>query len=1397
MKKHMLSLVAACAAAVVGFAEGTSAEILAKIGSSTNPDKVEAIDLGNNMYALRFAGAQTSTFTFSSKCTVKEALVVGGGGAGGGDCGAGGGGGGLIHLTDLSSEYGVNDALSLTVGAGGAVSGEKKKGTPGGHSQLSMDGTTYTAFGGGGGGQWTSGGNDKPVPGSDGTGCGAGAIGSGGVGTTTMDTSIPGYYANSGGGSSGITNAGGGGGGAGSEGAAVITDGKIGGNGGDGLQLSITGEPVYYAAGGGGGSGVSTSTRGLGGQGGGGDGGLAASGKVGLSATGYGCGGGGGGGGNKGSSKGGAGSDGVVILVVLRSSEKAEFNVIVSSNAAGYDNWTAELMFVGLDENSSPAQAYLTLSKNSDGSNPVIDNQPFGAPQSEEYTAFSATIPDLEPSTTYYAFIRATNKAGEEANADRIEFKTLTPTAPTGSFRLLDLGSDSQTFEATLDDFGDGSTNAVLTMELSTTAGFDEIAASASVTVDATGAQTLTVSGLESGVLYYSRLKIDNSWHVPYVTALQSYATRAQVECAGIGYTTTETGFDVSVSISYVSVDDATVTLFADGVQVGEAQTITAVGNYSFAVTADANSVLLNAVVEYGATEKEFTITATKGTTSRIVGNVADHASAATALKVNPGDQITLPPLVGLGSYRILNNSFLSRDGMVLTAVKPGIVGVECYDASGALATTMAVIVLPEQIGSGNIYIRAETTDQDWHSQDNWLTADGAVATDYPHNADDIAIIPRLSNGQYFKVKEDISLGGLYVGVIKSGVSSTYYIQRADGVKTIPVVTFARTDGETLAIQVCGNNQDAANARRTTLQFGDSNNKLGFRYEVDTVFDGGWDGVNANCACGRPAYAANCTNTIPAGVTFMLRNIDTTGTDAGCTFAAPALAGEGVFWNRSGANIRFESSRMSDLFTGVIRDSSHGNKQIWRSGPSYFYSAAVTNASAEAYGFVANSSGTPGANTSGAGMICTGHDHSHANPGAHPWINWLPARGMTLVNSTYFCGSTELSSYGVGVAEYKYTATTTIGQGFSFIYRNSNRDNKSGHPINWFETDAIAHAGKGTIRVDDFHRSNYVDVSDTTNNVTIIHGIKNFAVGGAGDPKASENYPIVPWMVTPSKNTDSGKLAFTCADDDDRICDMGTRTNRKLDEVVAADENAYVKDQSAALTADRTVNSLWLYNANKEKKLGVEKTLTIASGGLILRADNSAIGTIDGGDANGALVLGDATHPGYVFADATTASKPGAIYSSVTAPGGLVFGYTGYALLAGDQTGVDDELVVNAGTLDLGSQDKSVACTLDVPVRILANATVKMNNAEMAGSAVYFDDIAGYSGKIQLNADTTCKKLYVRDTPEETEWASMRRGTYGATGSGAQFVDDDRFAGSGVLIVRKDDITCGLRIILR
>jgi PKD repeat protein len=195
--------------------------------------------------------------------------VVGGGGGSNGY--GGGGGGGLLNGTITVNP---GDIYNLTVGAGGS-------GTNGINSTFG----SYTAWGGG-----------------LGTGGAGSQGGSGGGGISSGGANISGQGWAGGSGASSI--GGGGGGGAGSKGGNGYGTGQpyyqdIGGNGGTGLPINITGISTYYAGGGGGCS--YQSYYGGGGNGGGGNGGT------------YGGGGGAGvnglgGGGGGGSSSGGSGT---------------------------------------------------------------------------------------------------------------------------------------------------------------------------------------------------------------------------------------------------------------------------------------------------------------------------------------------------------------------------------------------------------------------------------------------------------------------------------------------------------------------------------------------------------------------------------------------------------------------------------------------------------------------------------------------------------------------------------------------------------------------------------------------------------------------------------------------------------------------------------------------------------------------------------------------------------------------------------------------------------------------------------------------------------------------------------------------------------------------------------
>ena len=210
----------------------------------------------------------TSSGTFNPSFTGQaEVLIVAGGGGGGNDNAGGGGAGGVLY----SSAVGVNanGAYTITVGAGGAGRSVNYHGLNGSNSSA----FGLEAIGGGGGGAGDGGGGQTPpiadLPGRDGGSGGGGASesgnGPGGEGVVGQGNN----------GGSGLSGGGGGGGG-----ASTAGDNSTGasqpGNGGDGLEFSITGFPTYYGGGGGGSTENAVSVAagyGLGGLGGGGNGG--------------------------------------------------------------------------------------------------------------------------------------------------------------------------------------------------------------------------------------------------------------------------------------------------------------------------------------------------------------------------------------------------------------------------------------------------------------------------------------------------------------------------------------------------------------------------------------------------------------------------------------------------------------------------------------------------------------------------------------------------------------------------------------------------------------------------------------------------------------------------------------------------------------------------------------------------------------------------------------------------------------------------------------------------------------------------------------------------------------------------------------------------------------------
>jgi len=229
----------------------------------------------NTVCVVRFTSAGTRSWTPPTGVTeVRVLIVAGGGGGGSGGWAGGGGAGGVVYGTSVPVTPGT--ARTVTVGGGGsggngsiAASGatctstHPGKGQNGGDSSFQWSSGTLTANGGGGGGGYGWSNRFQCHWGTRG-GSGGGA-GEGNTLPTRATSNQQTYaqpagttvYGKSGGSTTNTSGvqAGSGGGGAGAQGGDASRDAngtRRPGNGGNGVQINITGASVYYAGGGGG-----------------------------------------------------------------------------------------------------------------------------------------------------------------------------------------------------------------------------------------------------------------------------------------------------------------------------------------------------------------------------------------------------------------------------------------------------------------------------------------------------------------------------------------------------------------------------------------------------------------------------------------------------------------------------------------------------------------------------------------------------------------------------------------------------------------------------------------------------------------------------------------------------------------------------------------------------------------------------------------------------------------------------------------------------------------------------------------------------------------------------------------------------------------------------------------
>ena len=809
--------------------------------------------------------------------------------------------------------------------------------------------------------------------------------------------------------------------------------------------------------------------------------------------------------------------------------------------------------------------------------------------------------------------------------------------------------------------------------------------------------------------------------------------------------------------------------------------------------------------------------------TEHTITDFANHASAKDALRVKTGDTITLPTL-GEGSYQAINTRVLQIEGNVATVLMPGIVGIQQLDASGALVQVAAVLSVPDPIGNGRVFqwVPGHWDSGNWCSDQtevwNCLAGDDPTEKDYPHLTNDIAIVANYNGyGCELSISKDIALGGLMVGAYRfdRGMEPYQYRFRGvQGLETTNTLTFARTDGESPWIQIC----PGANLVEKNVNFivfgnrdaGNNDENANFPLKVkcigDVVCDLGWDGVDPDSCITRMIFGQDSTLTIPEGSSLTFLNSSTKETNGGyytTVECVGAISGAGRFVNRGRASIKIDFDATD--FTGTFVEASPARTSYNRN--AHFFtqnSDKFPNAGLELDGFVKM---TPDQNgrpvyiaNGGAGYFLSGSNHSW--PSRMDIGNRLPAREVRSLGGVLELKHEQCTWEVLPAIEY---STHLLALDTGFLYINISLPDSDSFPPISFKAETCEHTYPATAIIN--CQKFYVRKDLNERGSVYCPWYAEQAVGG-----------IIPWFAVQEASfyhDNVGHLAFPYCDEEGYL----TASNLAGDDLnnIASGANAYVENNKGMWIAeDKTVNSLVINNPNSNgsRCLGEGRKLTITSGGLVFNCDCSRLGDWKWGTTTNELDPGCGTvefgDVAYVYANNQTEERPNVIAAKIVAPKGFVAAHPGFLAIVGDQTGIDGEVVVNAGTLFLGCSingkgnnsfadaDVNLGCKIDVPVRIVGGgATLKINKANEQTldptQNVYFDDIGGFAGKLVIPEGSveTCFKCYV-------DGVALPRGDYCAPGSGvAGAIEDQHISGAGVLHVRRDELAVGFSVFVR
>ena len=1093
-------------------------------------------------------------------------------------------------------------------------------------------------------------------------------------------------------------------------------------------------------------------------------------------------------------------------------------------SGVGYTNATLSVSVASLGAGATSANVTVQIAASADFAAPIWTDSyaVSGADTCEEIATGLAT------GTTYWARIHVENSAGATLTSTPVSFTTLVPGAPAGTAAFVSRGLTTIEGTGTLTDFGTGSTSATLCLEASESDDFASVVASPETAAALNVETPLTVSGLEAGTDYHLRLRIVNEWSITNFVPVTGTITTLGVPiiATAIGYSFAGDGQSVNFTFGVSEVFDnaACTAVLTYGGRVAGSRDFQSPGTLQWPgvqlASSPEASVTVTAVVDGLTYSQTWTTTVIPGSSAVAPASLMELSQYV----VHVGDKIVLPSLSGLSDYYLpldVRPFVLEEDGITLTAVEPGFTSVcamEWDTATEAFVRNPAMglaICAPEC--AGRVFVaQAGGGNLNWSDTTKWRNAfDPGAEAACPDGVGDVAIVP-LAAGKVLTLDRNVKVGALFIGWDESAPASGS-LRIGGNNCTLTFDTGMKDKARQKLpglLRVTGLTRADVNSDRPNFYLGSSSSSslLTLALPDGLDIDGGKcpDYTNTTLRNNHNRlrfWNGNGNLEVPAGKTLHLDNFDHSTFGDSQMQNCSSFRWEGGFPVYGAGTIVYDSAALgyfrSSLknFTGtlVIRQKQrYCATGVDSRGGGFFLFSSRGNGPANATFVIEGELSTtadwfPNAARQCLGLATYGNVHAYGAFG--PSDNSFGGKAMVLAGGTLMQrgdGNNDWAKNGIYNLPNRSDALV-VSNGYSVINQSMCH---SASPTNRMEFASLGHANRGTLCVMTTDTANYQQTVQTLPSHCIVRNAASYTIGGGGaDGSFTES--IIPWIVSSQQWHNRLYFPHFGTRDGETDCIVLTTHPTTKTSLAAANnplENVLVNEKTIALESDLTVNALYLNkNWSKGTALGAGRTLTVTSGGVVLEGERCAIGRESDFSSGTAGIL-RLPNEGYLYSTRQSSSEPNEVWASIFAPRGLAISFPGYLRLGGNQTGIDEELVINGCAVTFGSEQ--TGCEIDVPVRLESGAASLRiaKQGSFCQQDLTLNDHAEAGPKFIPAPGTQeiVHKLYLNN-------ASAPRGFYGsseaadelenrATASLPAFVDDAHFSGTGWVMVQADDL---------